>query len=49
MAVQAPIDLDVLEQLELTGWQEAKSAIVKAVQSDRPLEVDGSESVASRI
>ena len=49
MAVQAPIDLDVLEQLELTGWQEAKSAIIKAVQSDRPLEVDGSESVASRI
>ena len=49
MAVQAPIDLDVLEQLELTGWQEAKKAIVKAVQSDRPLQVDGSETVANRI
>ena len=49
MAVQAPIDLNILEQLELTSWQEAKSAVVKAVQSDRPLEVDGSESVASRI
>ena len=49
MAVQAPIDLDVLEQLELTGWQEAKKAIVKAVQSDRLLHVDGGESVAGRI
>ena len=49
MAAQAPIDLDVLEQLELTGWQEAKKAIVKAVQSDRPLQVDGSETVANRI
>ena len=47
--VQAPIDPDVLERLELTSWQVVKKAVVKVVQSDRPLDVDGSESVAGRI